>query len=145
VAASIPTRKERRMPQDTAVDVDELRSLFTEWLEAIPRHDVEVIKRLLDPDWIYTDYTGHTHDRTEYFEIVGDLVGDSHETELVDFEARMAGADIAIATGRYRVQGTFTNGVVNSQDSRFTSVWRHDRSDWRCLAHQATNIGEPFM
>jgi ketosteroid isomerase-like protein len=127
------------MYHDPAVEAT-LRESFAGWLKAIMARDVDALRRVIDEEWIYTDYTGHVHDRAEYFEIVGGLITDGHETSLQDFDARMVSESLALATGRYTSRGTLANGNVNEQDSRFTALWALRDGSWRCLAHQATNV-----
>ena len=132
-------------PEQGPAPVVTLRALFESWLRAIPARDLDLIAELLDESWVYVDFTGHVHDRDEYLHIVGDLVGDGHVTELVEFDARPVTADVAVAVGRYVSVGTLTNGFRAVQDSRFTSTWhRHDDHRWRSHSHQATNVGEAF-
>ncbi len=118
---------------------------FAWWLAAIEARDLAVLEDTIHPDWIYTDYTGHVHDRDEYFEIVRTLIQDGHETELLELRAQRLADDLALATGRYTSRGVLANGRRNEQDSVFTAVWRRDGDRWRCLAHQATNIGDAVM
>lgn len=123
----------------------ELRELFEAWLAAIASRDTALIAGLLDPSWVYVDFTGHLHDRTDYLRIIGELVGTGHSTELVEFDAHHVTSDVAVAHGRYTSVGTMTNGFRAVQDSRFTGTWRRDTEGrWWCCSHQATNVGTPF-
>ncbi|MCW3006267.1 MAG: uncharacterized protein JWP17_893 [Solirubrobacterales bacterium] len=132
------------MTKDPAVEAT-LRELFAGWLRAIPARDLDFLRQTIDEGWVYTDYTGHVHGRAEYLEIIGGLIGDGHETALVDFEARQVADDLYLTTGRYTSRGTLANGKVNEQDSRFTALWARRDGGWRSLAHQATNVTEnPF-
>ncbi|MGC0366703.1 ketosteroid isomerase-like protein [Rhodococcus sp. 27YEA15] len=139
-----PTTEEGVTMVDQPQVEAELRELFTEWLAAIPAQNVEFLRSTINENWVYTDYTGHVHDRAEYLEIIANLVGAKHETELVSFDAHPITADIVICTGHYRSNGTLANGKVNAQDSRFTSVWQKFPAGWQSLVHQATNVGEAF-
>ncbi len=128
----------------TSPPTAELRDLFASWLEAIPANDTAFLDERLDESWHYTDYRGHVHGKSDYLHQVGNLIRSDHRTALVEFEARQLDDDIAVAFGRYTSQGTMNNGSVVEQDSRFTAVWSRASGAWRALAHQATNVGEPY-
>jgi hypothetical protein len=124
--------------------IDELRDIFAAWLAAIPNNDVAFLGRTLDPTWHYTDHRGHVHDKGAYLHQVGNLIRSDHRTGLVDFEARQLSEHIAVCFGRYTSRGTMNNGSIIEQDSRFTAVWSRETGAWQALAHQATNVGEPY-
>lgn len=127
------------MPDDRTAEA-ELRELFASWLAAIPRHDADLIGELLADEWVYTDYLGTVRDRAAYLDMVKNVVGEGHQTNLVELTARLVRDDLALVTGRYTSRGVFTTGRVNEQDSRFTALWERRQGGWRALAHQATNV-----
>ena len=122
----------------------ELRRRQDEWLHGIVENDVDLMRAVLHEDWLYTDFTGHTHSHAVYLAMIDELIGEDFETSLEEFEAYVLNEDLAIARGRYILNGTLGNGSKNEQNSRFTSVWIRDAGRWRMLAHQATNVIDLF-
>lgn len=122
----------------------EIRELYGQWFRALPARDLAFFERTLADDWVYTDVYGTVRGKREYVDLVRTLVDANHDSRLVDVLVRPYG-DVAVATGRYTVDGTFTSGHHVVQDSRFTAVWVRGEHGWRCVAHQANNIAEsPF-
>jgi ketosteroid isomerase-like protein len=119
--------------------LEDLRTRYEGWFRALPARDLGFFERTLADDWVYTDVYGTVRGKDEYVKLVGQLVSSDHRAELVALDVREYG-DTAVATGRYTVDGTFTNGLHVVQNSRFTAVWVRDAAGWRCVAHQANNI-----
>ena len=110
----------------------------------VPDPDTFTVERTLADDWVYTDVYGTVRGKREYVDLVRTLVDANHDSRLVDVLVRPYG-DVAVATGRYTVDGTFTSGHHVVQDSRFTAVWVRGEHGWCCVAHQANNIADsPF-
>src|SRR5262249_53093473 len=113
-------RSQRRCGVDPAVTQD-LRSLFEQWLRALPPHDLESLDRTIAAEGIYTDVSGTVRTKAEYLEIVPGLIAPDHKGEVLEFDVRLYADDVALATGHYTSRGRFLTGVDYEQDSRFTA------------------------
>lgn len=125
-------------------DEHALETAFRDWLAAIPRKDLDFFRRTIADEWVYTDYTGHVHDKAEYLKLIEELISPDHETELVEIEVKPYG-DTARVVGRYTSVGTLANGKRSVQDSRFTAMWVSRDGRWQSVARQAGNIGEALF
>ncbi len=116
----------------------ELTALFEQWLERIPGGDDDFFGRVLDDDWVYTDIAGTVRGKAEYLEYLKP-VPPTVSGRLLELEPRLHG-ELALVTGRYRIEGALPDGTDVSSDTRFTAVWKHTAEGWRALAHHATTI-----
>lgn len=116
----------------------ELTAIFEQWLERVPGGDDDFFGRVLDDDWVYTDIAGTVRGKAEYLEYLKPIPS-TVSGRLLELEPRLHG-ELALVTGRYRIEGTLPDGTDVSSDTRFTAVWKRTPQGWRALAHHATSI-----
>ncbi len=115
--------------------VDDLMACERRWMEAVRLKDMELLERLLAPDFTYTA-TGHgRRSRQEWLAMVPRYEIDRFTFE--EPEIRVYG-DLALVLVRYR-QVALVDGVPRSGLFLLTDVWMRQPAGWqvvnRCSIH----------
>ena len=115
-----------------------LQALEREWANAVIHQDTNVINRLQDDEFEFTDPGGQIWTKARALDFIkaGRLQIDSFE--MSEFRIRIYG-DTAVVNFRVRWIGKADGNDV-SGPQRMTDVFVRHNGVWRCLASQATRI-----
>lgn len=119
-----------------------------EWLEALNRHDAQMLARILGREFIDSDFQGHAITRAQYLAYFSrpavspaPRIQQSFDDTKVRF---LAGGDVAIVTGVVVTRAAAASATASRPDgvrhSRFTDVfvWRDAR--WQAVTGQETHF-----
>lgn len=111
-----------------------------EWMEAVRDKDAAALDRILADDYTYTDSRGGVTNKADSLRQTrnqNDQMKAFHTSE----EAARVYGDVAIVTGRLRVEGT-ASGVPYDAEVRFTDILARIDGRWRAVAAHASRAGE---
>jgi ketosteroid isomerase-like protein len=117
----------------------ELRSLESQWQEALTRRDVAMLDRLMADDYVLTTVSGEVVNKARVLAEVksANATADVRNTEVA---VRVYG-DVAIVTGLVLISGKFNDKDVSTR-SRYIKVYVKRQRHWRVVAAQATLIAQ---
>jgi hypothetical protein len=118
---------------------DRLLSLESIWNEAEVRHNARALDMLLADTFSYTDSDGSFMDRAQWLAHVKSRVDDYEQLGNSAMAVHVYG-NLAIVTGKY-VEKLRQKGRAVTRNGRFTDTWIRQNSEWKCVASQATLIG----
>jgi ketosteroid isomerase-like protein len=118
----------------------ELRSLESQWQEALTRRDVAVLDRLMADDYVLTTVSGEVVNKARVLTEVklANATADVRNTEV----AVHVYGEVAIVTGLVLISGKFNDKDVSTR-SRYIKVYVKRQGHWRVVAAQATLITQP--
>jgi ketosteroid isomerase-like protein len=111
-----------------------------EWMEAVRDKDVAALDRILADDYTYTDSRGRVSNKADNLRQARAASGRMKAFHTFDAKARVYG-DLAIVTGRMRVEGT-ASGQPYDAEVRFTDILARIDGRWRAVAAHASNPGD---
>jgi ketosteroid isomerase-like protein len=120
------------------IDIEAVRSAEQELAAAHVRLDLDLINRLLHPDYVIVQPGGRVEHKAQVLESYrsGARHWDSAASDEMDVRIY---ADTAIVVGRWRAQGR--NGDFHfDYAARFLSVWIRENGRWLNLTSQSTEI-----
>ena len=103
-------------------------------------HDADAMGKLLDSDFVLTDYDGTVKSKAQFLASIRD-----NSTQLTvevsdDMKLHRHG-DTVVVTGATREKGT-EKGKSFSHQGRFTDTWIKEDGQWLCVASQLSLIGK---
>ena len=129
------TSKGRQSPAVTSIE-QALKDLEHQWNEAFKSGDKDALERILDDQFIFTDYDGQVFNKTQYLDTVQAIRIESYSID--DMTVRVYG-DTGVVAGRWK--GKFTVDGKNADgDFRFTDTFVRRLGRWRAVASQDTRI-----
>lgn len=104
------------------------------WIEALAKHDVAALDRLLDDSFIDSTFRGGV--RTKHDILTGPSAGAGyHSIRLDDVVVRPYGGRTVIVTGVNVLEGSTASDVARI---RFTDVFVRFGDEWRAVSAQET-------
>jgi ketosteroid isomerase-like protein len=107
-----------------------------EWMEAVRDKDVAALDRILADDYTYTDARGRVSNKADNLQQARAGGGRMNAFHTSDAKARVYG-DLAIVTGRLRVEGV-ASGRTYDSEVRFTDILARIDGRWRAVAAHAS-------
>jgi len=119
---------------------EELLKIEKAFADAVVKHDLEGIERLVAGDWIIIDPNGETVDRALFLEVIksGALTHDMMESE--DFRVRVY-ADAAVVTAITSTKGKFMGQEFSTRE-RATDVFVRRDGRWQCVLTHLTRFAK---
>jgi ketosteroid isomerase-like protein len=111
-----------------------------EWMEAVRDKDAATLDRILADDYTYTDSRGGVTNKADSLRQTRNQNDQMKAFHTSEETARVYG-DVAIVTGRLRVEGT-ASGVPYDAEVRFTDILARIDGRWRAVAAHASRAGE---
>jgi hypothetical protein len=126
-----PSIGQTRTPSAEEMELFKLEELYP---LALMKRDGNTFKRLLDPQWVYTDEGGlQTRDQViGDITTGGDTVTEAHNEKM---EAHVYNHAVAIITGILATKGHSKEGPFDRR-FRFTDTWLRTNKGWVCIASQ---------
>ena len=117
----------------------ELRSLESQWQEALTRRDLAILDRLMADDYALTTVSGGVVNKARVLAEVksANATADVRNTDVA---VRVYG-EVAIVTGLALISGKFNDKDVSTR-SRYIKVYVKRQRQWRVVAAQATLIAQ---
>ena len=127
-----------------ASDADEKEAVMRvqrEWMEAIRDKNAAALDRILADDYTYTDSSGTVSNKADSLRQARTSRGRMTTYQTSDEKAQIYG-DLAVVTGRLRVEGVAGSGQTYDAEVRFTDILARIDGQWRAVAAHASKSSE---
>jgi ketosteroid isomerase-like protein len=112
---------------------EQLVALYTQWMEAIQRNDMETLEELLGDEYIYTASGQGRWSRQTWLQTVPDY--DITRFELRELDVQVHG-DVAVALPVFW-QEAIVYGSPRSGEFLITDVWVRREGRWQVIARSS--------
>ena len=129
------------LPQSFAQsDGDESKIIALEnlWNQVQVAHDADAMEKMLDPDFVLTDYDGSVLNRTQFLASIRDKSNQLTSEVSQDMKLHRHG-DTVVVIGSTHEKGT-VKGKSYEHHGRFTDTWIKHGAQWLCIASQLALI-----
>jgi ketosteroid isomerase-like protein len=119
-------------------DETKIIALENLWNQVQINHDAEAMAKMLDRDFVFTDYDGTVMNKVQFL----DSIRDKSYVITVEVSEGMqlhTHGSTVIVTGATHEKGTF-NGKPYSHNGRFTDTWIKIDGQWLCVASHLSAI-----
>jgi ketosteroid isomerase-like protein len=142
-----PEKKGPRASQPT-FDVSEtpwaraatIRSLESDWQDAIKAHNVDAIDKLLASDFEATSISGETASKSRFLRELRRDENVYKSTRVRGMTVKDEGPDVVSVTGTATESGTTKDGKTFKNSRRFTDTWRLHKGKWLCVSSKVTAV-----
>jgi ketosteroid isomerase-like protein len=110
------------------------------WNQMQLNHDADAMGKILDPDFVLTDYDGTVMSKAEFLASIRDKSNQLTVEVSEDMKLHRHG-DTVIVTGATHEKGT-EKGKAYAHQGRFTDTWIKKDGHWLCVASQLSLIGK---
>ena len=130
------------LPSAVSAQGDESKIIAFEnlWNQMQINHDADAMGKMLDNDFVLTDYDGTVYDKNKFLANVRDK-STQLTVEVSDDMKLHRHGDTVIVTGSTHEKGT-EKGKAFSHVGRFTDTWIKKDGQWLCIASQLSLIGK---
>src|SRR3981189_2827084 len=119
-------------------DETKIIALENLWNQMQLNHDAEAMGKLLDDDFVFTDYDGTVMSKTQFLESIVDK-SSQLSVEASDNMKLHRHGDTVVVIGATHEKGTF-KGKPYQHYGRFTDTWIKRDTQWLCVASQLALI-----
>jgi ketosteroid isomerase-like protein len=127
-------------PTFAQTDGDESKIIAFEnlWNQMQVAHDADAMEKMLDPDFVLTDYDGSVLNRAQFLASIRDKSNQLTSEVSTDMKLHRHG-DTVVVIGSTHEKGT-VKGKPYEHHGRFTDTWIKRNSQWLCIASQLSLI-----
>ena len=129
-------------PELSRAQGDETKIIALEnlWNQMQINHDADAMGKMLDNDYVFTDYDGTVMSKSQFLATIRDK-STQVTVEVSENMKLFRHGDTVIVIGSTREKGT-EKGKPFSHLGRFTDTWIKKDSQWLCIASQLSLIGK---
>ncbi len=129
-------------PSFAQTEGDETKVIALEnlWNQMQIAHDADAMSKMLDPDFILTDYDGSVMNKADLLLSIRDM-SNQLTTEVSEGMRLFRHADTVVVIGATHEKGTL-KGKPYQHRGRFTDTWIKRDSQWLCIASQLSLIAK---
>jgi len=129
-------------PELSRAQGDETKIIALEnlWNQMQINHDADAMGKMLDSEYVFTDYDGNVMSKTQFLATIRDK-STQLTVEVSENMKLYRHGDTVIVIGATREKGT-EKGKPFSHTGRFTDTWIKKDSQWLCIASQLSLIGK---
>ncbi len=131
------------LPQNISMaqgDETKIIALENLWNQMQINHDADAMGKLLDSDFVLTDYDGTVLTKGQFLASIRDK-STQLTVEVSDDMKLHRHGDTVVVTGATHEKGT-EKGKPFSHAGRFTDTWIKKDGQWLCVASQLSLIGK---
>jgi ketosteroid isomerase-like protein len=131
------------LAQDSGkTDGDESKIIAFEnlWNQMQINHDADAMGKMLDPDYVFTDYDGTVLNRGQFLATIRDTTVQLTVEVSQDMKLHRHG-DTVIVIGATHEKGK-EKGKPFEHAGRFTDAWMKKNGQWLCIASQLSLTGK---
>jgi ketosteroid isomerase-like protein len=121
-------------------DETKIIALENLWNQMQLNHDAEAMGKLLDEDFVFTDYDGTVMSKEQFLESIRDKSYQLTVEASENMKLHRHG-DTVVVVGATHEKGTF-KGKPYQHQGRFTDTWMKKNGQWLCIASQLSLIGK---
>jgi ketosteroid isomerase-like protein len=135
--ASLPFVQDISRAQGDETKIIALENL---WNQMQINHDADAMGKMLDSDYVFTDYDGSVMSKTQFLATIRDNSIQLTVEVSADMKLHRHG-DTVIVIGATHEKGT-EKGKPFSHVGRFTDTWIKKDGQWLCIASQLSLVGK---
>jgi len=121
-------------------DETKIIALENLWNQMQLNHDADAMGKMLDDDFVLTDYDGSVMSKAQFLASIRDKSYQLTVEASEDMKLHRHG-DTVIVTGATHEKGTF-KGKPYQHQGRFTDAWIKKNGQWLCIASQLSLISK---
>ena len=121
-------------------DESKIIALENLWNQMQLNHDADAMDKMLDKDFVLTDYDGTLMNKAQFLESIRDKANQLTVEVSEDMKLHRHG-DTVVVTGATHEKGTF-KGKPYQHKGRFTDTWIRREGGWICVASHLGLLGE---
>jgi ketosteroid isomerase-like protein len=115
-------------------DETKIIALENLWNQMQLNHDADAMGKLLDDDFVFTDYDGTVMSKAQFLESIRDKSYQLTVEASENMKLHRHG-DTVVVIGATHEKGTF-KGKPYQHQGRFTDTWMKKNGQWLCIASQ---------
>ena len=115
-----------------AEDASKIVAMENLWNQMQLNHDAAAMEKMIDDDFVLTDYDGSLLDRKKFLDSIKDMSIKLTQEMSEGMKLHPHGNTVVI-TGATREKGT-QNGKPFAHNGRFTDTWIKKNGTWLCVA-----------
>ena len=121
-------------------DETKIIALENLWNQMQISHDADAMSKLLDTDFVLTDYDGSVMNKAQFLASIRDSSNQLTVEVSEDMKLHVHGETV-IVTGATHEKGTL-KGKPYQHQGRFTDTWIKKNGQWLCIASQLSLISK---
>jgi ketosteroid isomerase-like protein len=121
-------------------DETKIIALENLWNQMQISHDAGAMSKLLDGDFVLTDYDGSVMNKAQFIASIRDSSNQLTVEVSADMQLHVHGETVVV-TGATHEKGTL-NGKPYQHQGRFTDTWIKKNGQWLCVASQLSLISK---
>lgn len=122
-------------------DETEIIALENLWNQMQLQHDADAMGKLLDDDFVFTDYDGTVMTKVQFLESIRDKSYQLSIEASENMKLHRHG-DTVVVIGATHEKGMF-KGKPYQHQGRFTDTWIKKSGQWLCVASHLSAIRKP--
>jgi ketosteroid isomerase-like protein len=121
-------------------DETKIIALENLWNQMQLNHDADAMGKLLDEDFVFTDYDGTVMAKEQFLESIRDKSYQLTVEASENMKLHRHG-DTVVVIGATHEKGTY-KGKPYQHQGRFTDTWMKKNGQWLCIASQLSLINK---
>jgi ketosteroid isomerase-like protein len=121
-------------------DETKIIALENLWNQMQLNHDADAMGKLLDEDFVLTDYDGAVMSKVQFLDSIRDMSYHLTVEASEDMKLHRHG-DTVVITGATHEKGTY-KGKPYQHQGRFTDTWMKKKGQWLCIASQLSLVSK---
>ena len=121
-------------------DETKIIALENLWNQIQINHDADAMAKILDSDFILTDYDGSVMNKAQFLATIRDSSNQLTVEVSEDMKLHVHGETV-IVTGATHERGML-KGKAYQHQGRFTDTWIKKNGQWLCVASQLSLVGK---
>jgi len=121
-------------------DETKIIALENLWNQIQINHDADAMAKMLDSDFIFTDYDGSVMNKAQFLATIRDSSNQLTVEVSEDMKLHVHGETV-IVTGATHERGML-KGKAYQHQGRFTDTWIKKNGQWLCVASQLSLVGK---
>jgi ketosteroid isomerase-like protein len=121
-------------------DETKIIALENLWNQMQLNHDADAMGKLLDEDFVLTDYDGAVMSKAQFLDSIRDMSYHLTVEASEDMKLHRHG-DTVVITGATHEKGTY-KGKPYQHQGRFTDTWMKKKGQWLCIASQLSLVSK---
>lgn len=124
-------------------DESKVIALENLWNQTQMAHDADAMDKMLDPDFVFTDYDGAVMNKAQFLASIRDKSNQLSVEVSTDMKLHRHG-DTVVVIGATHERGTL-RGKPYEHYGRFTDTWIKHNSEWLCISSQLSPVSKPSV
>jgi ketosteroid isomerase-like protein len=124
-------------------DESKVIALENLWNQTQIAHDADAMDKMLDSDFVFTDYDGSVMNKAQFLASIRDKSNQLSVEVSTDMKLHRHG-DTVVVIGATHERGTL-KGKPYEHYGRFTDTWIKHNSEWLCISSQLSLVSKPSL